>query len=138
MLFFSDGPQKTIKFSTIINTIFANFHQLADASISIRCMQKQEELEERKTFKLSKKEIELLVSEYKLTLLKKIKINQKGVGVKFRINNENFDLLDLSEEDEYYDGSIGAYIKALCEEYARIPYYKRERIFFYDKILIIE
>lgn len=44
------------------------------------------------------------------------------------------DLLRESQEDEYYDGTVGKYLKALFEEYAEKPVHIREQIFFKDTI----
>ena len=57
----------------------------------------------------------------------------KGHSEKFRINNELFRYLTQSskcQEDEAYDDRIGSYLKAIMEEYARLPYHRRERIFY--------
>ncbi|WP_043923137.1 WYL domain-containing protein [Leadbettera azotonutricia] len=37
-------------------------------------------------------------------------------------------------EDYYYNQKIGRYLKAVFEEYIELPYYKRERIFFFNEI----
>jgi predicted DNA-binding transcriptional regulator YafY len=62
----------------------------------------------------------------------------KGEGRKFRINNDNFQLLQELEDIEHYGGSLGLYLKAVFESYAKLPFYQRERIYFKQTVDIIE
>ena len=43
-----------------------------------------------------------------------------------------------SSEDEYYDNNVGAYLKALFEEYSLLQTYEREKVFFRDCVDIIK
>ena len=121
-----------------INNLFQRFHETANASIYKRL-----ELEKQKlsdilspldkqaadnclTVLLSHKEKELrqLAGSY-----------EKGIGIRIRINDDNF--LYLTEdpdckEDKYYDGHVGHYLKALIEEYCRLPFTQRELVYFSD------
>ncbi len=54
----------------------------------------------------------------------------KGIGKKFRLNNYVVSLLENDNNDSYFEGSIGKYLKSLFEEYARMPFHKRELIFY--------
>lgn len=138
--------QKEESFSGFLNRVFKNYYQLAEASISLRSIEKKEELEklystaEFKT--LDKKTIAMFIDKYTHVyaddLRKKSLAYPSGHGEKFRINKENLDILRESNEGANYQGTIGLYLKAIFEEYARKPAYIREQIFFLDTIKEIE
>lgn len=89
-------------------------------------------------------------------LVKQAKSYEKGPSFKFRINDTNFQYLTNlikspprdkncqknkdcqvdkgCQEDKYYDDKIGKYIKALIEEYCRLPLFRRSEICFRDII----
>ena len=58
----------------------------------------------------------------------------KGHTLKVRINCENmgylFDSTSLCNEEDYYNGRAGLYIQAVLEEYCRLEYSQREKIYF--------
>ncbi|MBO6262254.1 MAG: WYL domain-containing protein [Bacilli bacterium] len=136
------STEKEESFSGFLNRIFRNFYQMANATISLRLKEREEEL-----LKLySSKEFENVNSDvistivykhldvYENSLIEAAKSYKSGHGEKFRINKENLDLLRESQEDEYYEGNAGKYLKAIFEEYAEKPTYVREQIFFYEII----
>ena len=125
--------------SGFFNVILTNFYEEADASINIRCMNKIDELEKifnnkglkNIDYKTKSLFINSFIDDYKNKLIKKSKSYVKGHGEKFRINVNNVNLLrDDIDEEEAYEGNIGEYLKALYEEYALLPSFKREQIFF--------
>jgi len=129
-------------FSGFLNRIYRNYYQLAKATISLRLEEKEEELlhlyssDEFK--KIDSETIATIIDKqlesYEDELISLTKSYQSGHGEKFRINKENLDLLRESLEDEYYDGSVGKYLKAIFEEYATKPTYIREQIFFDETV----
>ncbi len=134
------GEESKQSFSGFLNRIFYHYYQDAEGSLGIRCNQLREDL-----LGLSKKNglvfsdaekteqiISLLVKEYEKGLLQKIAAYPKGIGKKFRVNRQNLEVLRDSDSYRFYDGSIGAYMKAVFEEYATLPTAKRESIFFKD------
>ena len=134
--FYSSEEEES--FSGFLNRVFRNYYQLAKATVSLRLEEKEEELVKlysSSDFKKIDSEtiatiIDKQLETYKNELLDLAKSYQSGHGEKFRINKENLDLLRESLEDEYYDGSVGKYLKAIFEEYATKPTYIREQIFF--------
>ncbi|MFH5881301.1 WYL domain-containing protein [Liberiplasma polymorphum] len=132
--------------SGFLNQVFSNFYEQALASISYEVDRLSEQLEtifslptlkhlDQETMKIFiKKMIHVLEEE----VVEKTSSYPKGEGRKFRINNKNLDILEDSIESRYYNDSVGTYLKALFEEYARKPYHEREVIFFKSYILLIE
>ncbi len=129
-------------FSGFLNIIFANFHSSADATISQRYINKNDELYKifsSNEFKSSNEDTKDLYISKMLEVYEKQLIDQassytKGIGKKFRINKENLDTLRESSESIYYDDSIGRYLKAVFEEYSLLDLQQRESIFFKDII----
>lgn len=127
--------------SGFFNRILKNFYETSKASINIRCENKREELKKvfnAKTFasfdgEMKETFIEKYLEVYKKELKDKALSYPKGHGEKFRINVENVQLLkDEINEEEYYDDTIGLYLKALYEEYCEKQNFEREQIFFKD------
>ena len=129
-------------FSGFLNRVFKNFYQAAEATISLRFLEKVEELEKlysSNEFKsLDKKTIAMFIDKYthvyESELKEKALSYENGHGEKFRINKDNLDILRESLEGNYYEGTIGLYLKAIFEEYAQKPAYIREQIFFLDTV----
>lgn len=126
------------KFAGILNTIFSNYHRDAQAAVSQRLVNRYDELKElfsgedftdidEDTTTLY---IDKLLLKYEEVLIEDANSYAKGKGIKFRVNNENLDILKTSTESLYYDNKIGNYFKAILEEYASLPLYKREEIIF--------
>lgn len=121
------------KKSAFLNQLFANYREEAEASISLRVIQKQRELGsllDKIETNSRQQAIEILLQQYKQRLQDKVKNPVKEVSFKFRINKQNSAYLTEDSscmEQEYYD-RVGAYIRALVEEYASKPYLQRERI----------
>lgn len=129
-------------FSGFINTIFNNFHDDAKSSVNLCLEKKEQELSELKR-KLNKTSI----SDKALDELKKLFLDEERKKLQetvlellaksgqnnriIYLNTESIDYLttDCVEGD---DCSIykrpGQYIKCIIEEYALLPFLKRERI----------
>lgn len=140
--------------SGFFNRVILNFYEEADATLSRTWQRKYEEFyndfmetpekeEAQKRFRASMKKLSVeqrktvaeILADNAVQKLKENIIDKypKGTGVKFRINNELFQYLTESSEcreDEAYEGYIGRYLKAVLEEYARLPYHRREQIFY--------
>ena len=126
------------KLSGFINTVFEYYYPIAEASISRTLNHLNGELSkyisdisgEEKT---KKRVLEKLVSQKKDSLIKKAESYESGKSFKFWLNKSNLDYLSepSSEcsEDKYYPRR-GKYIKSVLEEYARLPYVEREKIYF--------
>lgn len=123
-----------------LNTIISNYYKESLATISERVNEKIDELESlysSKDFKSYDRKtigafIDKYVKKYELELIDKSTSYPSGDGIRFRLNNENFDTLVDSEEGGYYNGYASRYLKALFEEYSRLPRFKREQIYFHD------
>ncbi len=125
------------------NTIFINFYKEANASISRRLDDKKQELEDLySNTKLDKKTISDLIKKQqnkeRESLLNKIyKYGKSSYQPIIRLNTLSKTIIKDCSEDEHYL-SIPSYLKAIYEEYALLPAYERERIFFYDKYKTID
>ena len=141
---FSNGSKYNL--AGFLNRIFVNFYQEAEATISQRFLNKSEELVamfSSPEFKsMDKKTTDVYVTKildvYEKSLITKAGSYEKGEGKKFRINKENVDILRESSENIYYNNSIGAYLKAIFEEYALKPMFEREQIYFKGTMDILQ
>ena len=123
--------------ATFINTIIRNFHDSAKASLSSWLLKKRQEFEglfaDSELDEMSKEITvrHMLQNEKEKTILElQDSLKEKYISRLYHINNSNFEYLryDCNEEEFYHD-KPGAYIKCLLEEYAGLPFIKRERIF---------
>ena len=138
--------EKKQSFSGFLNRIFFNFYQEARATISMRYVEMHTKLDSLFSSKeFPRKEggtadlyVSKLLEEYERTLLEEATSHSKGIGKKFRVNKQNIEVLKESGSSEYYDDSIGAYMKAVFEEYVQLPSYQRELIFFKDTVDKVE
>lgn len=123
-----------------INRILTNFKETSDASISLAKEREREKyinwLKSSGTVDMSDEDsafLNRLIAGYTTELTIKMNSFENGVSLKPRINNENYDDLNMGtsnfQEEEYYSRE-GKYIKAILEEYARLSFYEREGVFF--------
>ena len=140
--------KKKESFSGFLNRIFRNFYQKSEASIAARCREYKQELTGQllddgipeDVRLLIHDRIDLLTDQYAEKLHDKALepyLQEKSSGAKFRINNANLDTLALSDESEYYS-SIGTYLKAVFEDFARREEAERELIYYNDINLLIQ
>lgn len=130
-----------------INTIFSNYRSQADASISISLNHLQGKLHQlfAEIQPVDRSAVErcsrILIEQEKKRLIEKVATYEKGVQVTFSLNVENFFyLMEDSEcaEEQYYGNHPSKYIKCVLEEYSRLPYVQRERIYFTSSFNEIE
>ncbi len=126
------------KLSGFINTVFEHYCPIAEASIAQTLNRLNGELSKSISDisgdeKTKKRVLESLVSQKKHSLIEKAMSYESGRPFKFWLNKKNLEYLSepSSEcsEDLYYSRR-GKYIKSVLEEYARLPYVERERIYF--------
>lgn len=125
------------KHASFINTILENFHDSAKASLSVYLLGKRHEYEE--LFTHSKLEeaskqlaIDHMVQKEKERTIRELQeyLKEKYVSKLYHINDSNYEYLQYDcNEEEFYNNKAGAYIKCVLEEYASLPFIKRERIF---------
>lgn len=130
-----------------INRVFLNFANAADASISnsLSCYRSKLEdllqaLLQKNVIDQSSKEriIKILVGDKEKELEEKSNYEKNGNSVLINLNfNVKNYLFDECSENKYYK-SCSQYIKNVIEEYVRLPYFERERIYFKNHVDIIE
>jgi len=128
-----------------INRILANFKETSNASISISKEREREKYVNWIKTASGTEEISVedsacldrLVEGYTNELSIKMNSFKNGVQLKPRINNDNYDDLNMGtssfQEEEYYPRE-GKYIKAILEDYALLSFFEREGVFFKDII----
>ena len=139
-------PEYIGKLSGFINDIICNFHATADASIQDRCDEVSSEYEEILSDKSLNKLIDpsvqytlidLVTSKLKRKIIATINSYPKGSYRKIKLRNETKALLEDSQNDVFYQGTVGIYIKALIEEYSRLSFNDREKIICRSKFSTI-
>lgn len=134
------------KQSTFINTVIEGFYDTAKSSLNTYLSRKKLELEELLSdLTLSASDVSIIVShmiakEKASTILILSEYLKEKYSTKlYHINDSNFDYLKYRcNEEDFYNQKPGAYIKCLMEEYASLPFIKRERIFRKDVYEIVE
>lgn len=126
------------KLSGFINTIFAQYAPTAEASVSRALNVMRGELAKCLAGilgdeKTKNRIVQRLVSQERERLIEQASSYGGGKSFKFWLNKEN--LLYLTQADsecgeEAYYTKRGKYIKSVVEEYARLPYVRREQIYF--------
>lgn len=126
------------KLSGFINTVFEYYHPLAEASICRTLNHLAGELDKCLSNvsgdeKTKQRVLERLVSQKEENLIEKAELYESGKAFKFWLNKRNLEYLTEPNseccEERYYT-KRGKYIKCVLEEYARLPYVEREKIFF--------
>jgi len=137
----NDYNNFSIKKATLINTIIYNYYRDADCSISLRLSEYEAEL--KKAFsvmesmtneatinRLVQKKAKALKSEYAHR-------HNSEVNWQITLNKRVTEMLTLdrsSGEEEYYGKRPGHYVQSIMEEYALLPFFKREEIVYKDII----
>lgn len=136
-----------------LNDIIERYCDIADASIHTAIVRQRARLSHALDQDLSlsaeltdgQKEsvIRLLDSETEYRLMDKGPLYESGRTFTFRLKNRNYEhffndgSLDWPDAD-YYNGYFSRYLKAVVEEYCRLPLFRREEIYFYELIETIE
>ena len=55
---------------------------------------------------------------------------ENGIQIRFRLNKETFEFLELKDDEIAKYQSLSLYLKTIFEEYALLPNYKRERVVY--------
>jgi hypothetical protein len=130
------GMEKDRNLSGFLNIIFSNFYRQAAASVSIEAQSALEKftaaIQDIELGSVRHKTLDAIKAAYVEHICKPSQ-ERKGKGDNFRVNDKNIDYLTGAScrENQYYD-RIGDYLKALYEEYASLPYIKREQIYYGD------
>lgn len=136
-----------------LNYILLHYCKEADASLFRTRLRKAEQYRDALA-ELPKEHrtraAEILADRDVAVIRAKIRAYPKGHSIKFRLNNELVSYLS-SEPDNKADGRCenaccedvyykkpGLYLRAVLEEYARLPYLRRERIYFAEWFKDIE
>ncbi len=126
--------------STFFNNVFTNFYQLANSSIDIKVLNYKKEMINL----LGDNEIIInkLVNNYTNELINKlnenkVKVNSKRLDknglykeTKFKLNNNNFEILSKMELHDFYKSKDRLYLNSLFEEYTKLNGFEREKIYF--------
>ena len=132
--------------SGFLNRVFRNYYPLAEASISLVLNRMQNDLSRLLSDVSGDDLIRQQIADKFLAkeahrLHEKASSYEKGTGFKFWLNAENFRYLTQKNgecnENNYYS-TQGKYIKSVFEEYARLPYVEREKIYFAESFITIE
>ena len=127
------------KRTTLINAVILNYYQNANCSISLRLRDFRAELKdcfpERKT---NEDLIERLV-EGRAKKLSAFYTQKKPADVNWQItlNKKVKEFLTQDTytcEERYYGQRPGRYVRSIIEEYAQLPYYRREETVYKDLI----
>ena len=124
--------------STVLNHIFRCFYEEADASVEqgvqrLR-VQLAGSLEAMADSPEKEQAVELLVRAWRQEAQKSctVRLKKRGISVNFRIDQGNLEHLvseNCQTEGPFYKNQVGEYIKAILEEYAELPYVRREQIY---------
>lgn len=148
--------------STFMNTVFHNFYPSARssptlymddqkaklqhiASTDLSCSDSPEHISSLGNDEVREKVVKHFLLYEEKHLLDDLRSQMKTKGRYgetsriYRINTENLRYLlsEECEEAEYYQDRPGLYLKCILEEYAALPYIKREHIFFKSKYDIV-
>ena len=141
MLFFDEKRR-----NTFLNNVIQNFYPTANASIHSRMEEYKDSLITILGNNSSKQTMDLLLQaeEKRLkTLANSYEKPAKGSSNSpIRLQNDLYRYLTDEEsgtkENLYNNYTLSGYLKTMIEEYTRLPYRKRERIYFAPKYITIE
>ena len=124
------------KLTTFINQVISNFWDISESSIDNYLNNKELELKEKLSASSIdsysiEQVIQILLKDEKKRLINKTASYDNGstVNKQYNINNNNYIFLtEECMEDKYY-ATAAKYLRCLIEEYCRLPFIKRERIY---------
>ena len=133
----------------ILNYVFAEYRDKADASISVaveRCRaQYEEKLVGVAAPAVRKAVLEALLADYTEELIKKAAKNgatpPDKESFKFRLDRDNYAFREQwldSPDAQYYGNRFSRYLRAVLEEYAAKTVYQREAIYFDPQMRLIQ
>lgn len=140
--------EEPISMAGFINHVFAEYRSYAKVSFALRF---QEHLQQRRELhrqlcsssefspfaqileRYDEASVKAEVQAQAQQLIRRFS-KSGGRSMKVRLNNENMQYLyspnSLCDEQDYYKGSAGLYVRAVLEEYCRLEYSQREHIYF--------
>ena len=132
----------------ILNYVFAEYRDKADASISVAVERRRAQLEEQLGGVVSPAArdavLEALLADYTEELIKKAAQNgatpPDKESFKFRLDRDNYAFREQwldSPDAQYYGGRFSRYLRAVLEEYAAKTVYQREAIYFDPQMRLI-
>lgn len=133
----------------ILNYIFAEYRDKADASISVAVERRRAQYEEKLVGvaapAVRKAVLEALLADYTEELIKKAAKNgatpPDKESFKFRLDRDNYAFREQwldSPDAQYYGGRFSRYLRAVLEEYAAKTVYQREAIYFDPQMRLIQ
>ena len=132
------------KKTTLINSIILNHYQAAECSISLRLREYQEELTKQLGSHKAKQNEAILKSilDGRAKILTEKYARRFPADVNWQITLNKRAKAFLTEdtyarEELYYGNKPGHYVRALLEDYAQLPYHRREEIVFKQLIDLI-
>lgn len=139
----NDAPRLT---SGFINRVFRCYREGAESTLSVLLDKKRQELTSLFAGLLPESRNQALerclaAYEKQLTAHRDERMAKKGTSVLIRIDDANVDFFTTREaekESVYHQNNVGHYIKVVLEEYCELPYIKRERVYYSDKVKTIE
>lgn len=132
----------------ILNYVFAEYRDKADASISVAVERRRAQYEEKLVGvaapAVRKAVLEALLADYTEELIKKAAKNgatpPDKESFKFRLDRDNYAFREQwldSPDAQYYGGRFSRYLRAVLEEYAAKTVYQREAIYFDPQMRLI-
>lgn len=134
----------------ILNYVFAEYRDKADASISVAVERRRAQYEEKLVGvaapAVRKAVLEALLADYTEELIKKAAKNgatpPDKESFKFRLDRDNYAFreqwLDSPDAARYYGNRFSRYLRAVLEEYAAKTVYQREAIYFDPQMRLIQ
>lgn len=127
----------TKSLSSFVSRVFENYYEKAEASIS-KTLSRLEGRLNKALENISPDNLDavvgILVNQKRDELIKEHTRYSRGRGsVAVRLHNNTLNIIQecMLSEPEYYR-NISSYVRAVLEEYSRLPYIDRERIYFKD------
>ncbi len=132
----------------ILNYVFAEYRDKADASISVAVERRRAQYEEKLVGvaapAVRKAVLEALLADYTEELIKKAAKNgatpPDKESFKFRLDRDNYAFREQwldSPDAQYYGNRFSRYLRAVLEEYAAKTVYQREAIYFDPQMRLI-
>ena len=127
-----DARDFDLPVATLLNRILQYFAPEAEASLSLRLLHYEQEV--RAVLGEDQEEaVQALVRAKEQKLRESLpRYGEKPASILFRVNNANLFFLTqdrTSREDLFYRKGLKAYAEALTEEFCRLPFLQRERIY---------
>lgn len=132
--------------ATFVNTLFENFRDTAKSTLSRYLLRQKNaflsSLDSSNLDQMTKQNVvKHLISEEENQITNYLAdlMSNKDISKLYHINNSNFEYLQYDcNEDDFYKQKPGLYLKCLIEEYTRLPFIERERIYRKDVFEIVE